>query len=382
MTTYNVPYTFIPGTKAKANEVNENFIAILNYISELNKNSADINFSNLTETAKETIYNNSAPGRLIGEIVTSTIPITDACVHLLDGAIINGDGIYKDFVEYIGELYGNGVEPPSYFTTEENWQTSLSNYNVCGKFVYNSAEKTVRLPKITGIIEGTVDINALGALVEAGLPNITGTFANNGHSGGSYGTGAFVSSSTAIKSNNGSAADGGHYDFNASRSSKIYGKSQTVQPQTIKQFVYIVIANSKKTDIIIDIDNIATEINAKTDTHLSNIAAAGKNVIANLSMPSSKSVNLSLGSSGSTYTAPSNGYFCLYMSSTASGKYLHLNNTTSCEIGSVCMTSIANWAPLKAFVPAKKGDVVKVEYTAPTVGFFKFIYTQGSESEV
>ena len=76
MTTYNVPYTFIPGTKAKASEVNENFTAVLEHISNVNQNSADINFSNLTETAKEVIYNNSAPGRLIGEIITSSIPIT------------------------------------------------------------------------------------------------------------------------------------------------------------------------------------------------------------------------------------------------------------------------------------------------------------------
>lgn len=377
MTTYNVPYTFIPGTKAKANEVNENFIAILNYISELNKNSADINFSNLTETAKETIYNNSAPGRLIGEIVTSTIPITDACVHLLDGAIINGDGIYKDFVEYIGELYGNGVEPPSYFTTEENWQTSLSNYNVCGKFVYNSAEKTVRLPKITGIIEGTVDINALGALVEAGLPNITGTFANNGHSGGAYGTGAFVSSSTGIKSNTGSAADGGHYDFNASRSSKIYGKSQTVQPQTIKQFVYIVIANSKKTDVIIDIDNLSTDLNNKADTSFSNISPAGQALAAYYAMPSNKYIALTLGASLSEYTAPANGWIFCSRGSTSGTKHVRILQdylSATC----LCVPNIYS----NVIMPICKGQKFKVEYTAEVAGVFRFIYAKGSESEV
>lgn len=33
---YNVPYTFIPGTKAKANEVNSNFSKITDYLTELN----------------------------------------------------------------------------------------------------------------------------------------------------------------------------------------------------------------------------------------------------------------------------------------------------------------------------------------------------------
>lgn len=47
----------------------------------------------------------SAPFRNIGEIVSSTIPLTDAGLHLLDGALIQGDGIYSAFVDYIADLY-------------------------------------------------------------------------------------------------------------------------------------------------------------------------------------------------------------------------------------------------------------------------------------
>ena len=45
MTTYRVPYTFVPGTKAKATEVNANFSSVMDLIEETNNNSADINFS-------------------------------------------------------------------------------------------------------------------------------------------------------------------------------------------------------------------------------------------------------------------------------------------------------------------------------------------------
>ena len=172
MTNYSVPYTFIPGTKAKASEVNENFTTVLEYISDINKNSVDINFSNLTSKAKDVIYENSASGKLIGEIVTSTIPINDSSLHLLDGSLLSGTGVYKDFVEYVSKLDLTA----GYFTTESSWQDNVSQYGACGKFVYDSINNTVRLPKLTGILEGVLDVNELGNLVEAGIPNIIGKY--------------------------------------------------------------------------------------------------------------------------------------------------------------------------------------------------------------
>ena len=39
--TSGIPYSFVPGTKAKADEVNANFLAVLNKIEEIN--SAKLN---------------------------------------------------------------------------------------------------------------------------------------------------------------------------------------------------------------------------------------------------------------------------------------------------------------------------------------------------
>ena len=66
--------------------------------------------------------------------------------------------------------------------------------------------------------------------IEAGLPNITGTFKDNGHAGALAATGAFTGTKDGTGSNSGWAGDGGTYTFNASRSNSIYGKSSTVQP--------------------------------------------------------------------------------------------------------------------------------------------------------
>lgn len=231
----------------------------------INKLLNNVTSQDIISTTNEII--DSLGNRNIGEIVASTIPLTDAGLHLLDGALISGSGSYSAFVDYIAGLVTNY---PDLFETEANWQQAVTDYGVCGKFVYDSINNTVRLPKITGIVEGTTDLTALGDLVEAGLPNITGTVSSDYVDNWS---GAFYSQGQQFTGNSGSGVDSVAY-FDASRCSSIYGNSTTVQPQTIKVLYYIVIATSTKTDIQVDIDEIATDLNGKADTDLSNTTPA------------------------------------------------------------------------------------------------------------
>lgn len=217
-----------------------------------------------------TIDLDGGSSRNIGEIVTSTIPLTDAGLHLLDGALISGSGSYSDFVTYISGLVSTYSD---LFTTESNWQSTVTQYGVCGKFVYDSTNNTVRLPKITGFIEGTTDVNALGDLLEAGLPNITGTF--SAENTRKYVSGAFnYEEDTFARSTGSGSASNPGFNMDASRSSTIYGNSNTVQPQSIKVLYYIVVATTTKTEIEVDIDEIATDLNSKADTNLSNVPAS------------------------------------------------------------------------------------------------------------
>ena len=236
------------------------------YISQTDSN---LNNNPESDTVNWHIFE-SGGGRNIGEIVTSTIPLTDAGLHLLDGTLLSGSGSYSAFVDYIAGLYDSG-NYTDIFETEANWQSAVTTYGVCGKFVYDSVDNTVRLPKITGILEGTTDITALGDLVEAGLPNITGTF-NAAQDVGS--SGVFQTDYTGHVP----YARGDWYSyvtsFNASRSSAIYGNSNTVQPQAIKVLYYIVIATTTKTDIQVDIDEIATDLNGKADVDLTNVPSS------------------------------------------------------------------------------------------------------------
>lgn len=208
--------------------------------------------------------------RNIGEVVTSTIPLTDAGLHLLDGSLISGSGVYSEFVEYIASIYDASA---NYFCTESDWQNSVTTYGVCGKFVYDSVNNTVRLPKITGFTEGTTDVNTLGDLTEAGLPNITGTVSSDYTT---HWSGAFYSQGQNFTGNSGSGNDVVAY-FDASRCSSIYGNSTTVQPQSAKVLYYIVVATSAKTDIQVDIDNVVTDINYKADVDGTNMIPSVKN---------------------------------------------------------------------------------------------------------
>lgn len=210
--------------------------------------------------------------RNIGEIITSTIPLTDAGLHLLDGALISGSGSYSAFVDYIAGLYDSG-NYTDIFDTEANWQQSVTDYGVCGKFVYDSVDNTVRLPKITGFVEGASGTSTLGDLTEAGLPNITGEWNSGGDSGVFVtSSGAFTSGSAVTKYfNTTQAGSPTNIKFDASRSSSIYGNSTTVQPQAIKVLYYVVITTITKTEIEVDIDEIATDLNGKADVDLSNV---------------------------------------------------------------------------------------------------------------
>ena len=316
--------------------------------------------------------------RNIGEIVHSVVPLTDAGLHLLDGGLISGTGIYKEFVDYIAGLY---IANPNanYFATEVAWQSSVTTYGVCGKFVYDSVNNTVRLPKITGIIEGTIDATALGDLVQAGLPNITAAMSIGAAAFPQYTTGAFTILPDETLEGDYLNPNGvsGNLGFNANLSNPIYGRSNTVQPQTIKAFVYIVVATSVKTDIQADIDEIATDLNGKAGTDLVNVNNSGKSLAASWAMPSN-ATNISnlTPVNNQSYTATTgNGQFYV-LASIAPGTYVDFYNITRTINKRVVNMDTNNPRTLSLFIEVVKGDNVKLSWNGgsnTTFTYFKFI---------
>jgi hypothetical protein len=214
-------------------------------------------------------------------IIHSTVPLYDASLKLANGELIYQGGAYNAFYDYMVALYTAGTAS-NCFTTESAYQTSISTYGVCGKYVYDSTNHTIRIPTLKGILEGVSSNNDIGAIKPAGLPNITGQFSSAIRDGMSSVNLQDVSGAFGTR-NPYSQQKGADYttinwtyglNFDASRSNSIYGNSNTVQPQTTGVYYYIVVASSVKTEIEVDIDEIATDLNGKADISLNNFQSS------------------------------------------------------------------------------------------------------------
>ena len=99
--------------------------------------------------------------------------------------------------------------------------------------------------------------------------------------------------------------------------------------------------------------------------------------IAHQAMPSGTYTNLSLGTTGSTYAAPADGYLTINKSATAAGQYVNFINGSN---GMNCNVIATSALPLRLFMPVSKGDVITINYDAAgTTTMFRFIYANGAK---
>lgn len=98
--------------------------------------------------------------------------------------------------------------------------------------------------------------------------------------------------------------------------------------------------------------------------------------IAHQAMPSRNYIDLTLGASGDTYTAPADGYITLAKTADGSDQYISLRNistnqSTNCFIPGTGLIG-------RATIPVSKNDGINVTYTAGgTTTTFRFIFANG-----
>ncbi len=250
------------------------------------------------------------------QLVISPTPLTDANLHLLDGALLGGSGVYADYVTMMADLY-NDDPTANIWTDEATWQASVTNTGSCGKFVYDSVNNTLRLPKYDArYLKSTLSASDLGDLVEAAAPNIKGVFSikSNCQFVGAE-TGAFyVNNPGAVESQELVTAQSTYNyamnltNFDANRSNPIYKDSATtIDTDAVKVYYYIVLGTVTKTQIQIDIDNVLTDLANKADKDFSNVSApvqAFKNMSIGWVVPDyTAGISISSG-----FTAPSIGF--------------------------------------------------------------------------
>lgn len=264
-------------------------------------------------TYEEKVRNIIKGRRHIGEIFYSTVPITDAGVHLLDGSLLLDGGIYDSFITYIASLKDTY---PDIFCTESEWQSSVSTYGTCGKFVLTEGT-SLRLPKMVGFVEGTSDATKLGDHKVYQITEVQ-----------TYASGSGVTNINSITC-----------------------------------LAYIQVANSVPSDVELDIDNITTEVANKAD----------KTEVANKAFPSDKCTDLPF-SNGAEFTAPADGYYCLGGLSQSLGQAGLQNLSYKYNVG----CTVQSGSSYGFILPACKGNICRV-YGDIAVEYFRFIYANSSK---
>lgn len=218
------PFTFTAGTKARANEVNDNFDILYSQVNSnitaIENNAEDIDSLSLS---KANVNGNSTQRFAVGDPVTNSDAINKG--YLLRNGLPTGFVVYCAIEEVPdGYLICDGSEVS---------RTTYSDlFNVIGTiFGSGDGSTTFAIPDLLDkFIQGDT---VVGTSKAAGLPNITGNTGYGGHEVGTM-SGAFYSGggSTVWGPNSYEYETHTAY-FDASRSSSIYGRSSTVQPPAL-----------------------------------------------------------------------------------------------------------------------------------------------------
>lgn len=111
---------------------------------------------------------------------------------------------------------------------------------------------------------------------------------------------------------------------------------------------------------------------AKTIFHATEVAET-----ASAGMSSGKYMELTVGASGSSYTAPATGWLVVTATSTDSNQYVEVSSSTL----AYKVYAPASAESLKLSVPVKQGDLATLSYSTGTISDLKFVFAEGTKWE-
>ena len=279
----------------------------------------------------------------------------------------------------------------------------LNKYNSNGiawYYILDPTNQRFKLPRTKFGFEGLR--TSVGDDIEAGLPNITGSFGSgtltkkadttNNSTEMLATSGAILAWSSSNGSYINAASDtswfaNGSLRLDASASNPIYGNSDTVQLPATQMYLYFYVGEYTESAEAQTAGLNAELFNNKLDLNANNLDNNGKSLISGLGMPSSKYIDLTLGASESEYIAPANGYFSV------GGNFDNVNgyftfalwdNATGHTLVSSETKANSGSYSCYCWVPVKKGDKVIAYYnyspfssTTSGTPFFIFVYAEG-----
>lgn len=161
--------------------------------------------------------------------------------HMPEGVLpLNGSEVsrttYSDLYDYVLNIHNELVESDKKFiVSEEEWQNiSIENNGYVPYYSYGVTDGMFRLPRMSGYLKATGELDEAGNYVAEGLPNITGSF--TAEQGDTY-TESFYREGTTGGVHSAASGNDHIIKFDASRSNPIYGNSEHVTPETNTLFV-------------------------------------------------------------------------------------------------------------------------------------------------
>lgn len=144
------------------------------------------------------------------------------------------------------------------------------------------------------------------------------------------------------------------------------------------EYEYYFIGNTIQNATMIDVGQISTSLTGKADGDLSNAnpSQTFTSQSSGWALPGGQYVDMTLGATGKTYTAPANGWFCIVKATSSVGtQYFIMDNQTKGYTMNLTPTAGNS---VRYIFPVSKGDVVLISYTASgATSYFRFIYAQG-----
>lgn len=108
--------------------------------------------------------------------------------------------------------------------------------------------------------------------------------------------------------------------------------------------------------------------------------------VAHMAMPSDKYIDLTLGASGTTYTAPADGWFTVGKTSSEANQYMNIYfRSGNTSIGGYGFNANGKSQTIRLSLPCKKGNTIQITYSlagSSQYDYFRFIYAVGSEPVV
>ena len=286
-------------------------------------------------------------GKNIGEVYYSQSSLASdnaGALPLFTGeTITSANTIYPDFYSWV-------ESHTELQTTAEEYETALNTYGECPKYVVSNG--SLRLPKLANYIKMANTAEGI-TQSEAGLPNITGSYQNTSLTlGTSQTTGALYQLEESVQYNSrGDSGSNQGIGFDASLSSEVYGKSDTVTPAHTTLYPWVCAYNATVPTSTAQAAEFQEGLSGKADLDLSNSTPSAnfkKNSIGWLMPDYSASVTVTM-----PYTANSNGWF---VASAA-------NSTSQVKINGVKVAMISwdsgRWSGnLNCQILVSEGDVI------------------------